>query len=155
VLEGLIFGGARGRGRAHQALITLRDPGAAILEGPSASVDVPVASPGPQEPVVTASFVGPCLEGSSTTSATADFLAREVPSAEPTAVSSAVTPVEPSAILSAVASSSEDVAHLASSITVRPSKGVRPQEPVVPSSAIVTSSGRVCLFLCNYFGLPP
>jgi hypothetical protein len=134
-----------------RALITLRDPGAAILEGPSASVDVPVASPGPQEPVMTASFVGPCLEGSST----ADFLAREVPSAEPTAVSSAVTPAKPTAIVPAVASSSEDVAHLAASIAVRPSKGVRPQEPVVPSSAIVTSSGRVCLFLCNYFGLPP
>jgi hypothetical protein len=45
-----------------RALITLRDPGAAILEGPSASADVPVASPGPQEPVVTTSLVGPYLE---------------------------------------------------------------------------------------------
>jgi hypothetical protein len=109
-----------------RALITLRDPGAAILEGPSASADVPVASPGPQEPVVTASLVGPCLEGPSTASSTADLLAREAPPAELTAVSSAVTPAEPIAISPAVASSSEDVAHLASSVTVRPSEGDAP-----------------------------
>jgi hypothetical protein len=86
---------------------------------------------------VTASLVGPCLEGPST----ADLLAREAPPAEPTAVSSAVTPAEPTAISPAVASSSEDVAHLASSVTVHPSEGMRPQEPIVPSSAIATSSG--------------
>jgi hypothetical protein len=140
-----------------RALITLHDPGAAILEGPSASADVPVAAPGPLEPVVTASLVGPCpcLEGPSTASATADLLAREAPPVEPTAVSLAVTPAEPTAISPAVASSFEDVTHLASSVTVRPSEGMRPQEPIVPSSAIVTSLGQVCLFPCNYFGLPP
>jgi hypothetical protein len=139
-----------------RALITLRDPGAAILEGPSASVDVLVASPGPREPVVATSLVGPCLAGSSTASATTDPLAREVPPAEPTAVSSAVTPAGPTAIPPAVTSSSEDVAHLASFVGVHPSEGMCPQEPIVHSSAIVTSSGRVCLFfLCTYFGLPP
>jgi hypothetical protein len=134
-----------------RALITLHDPGAAVLEGPSASVDVLVASPGPREPIVAASLIGPCLEGSSTASATADPIAQGVPPAEPTAVSSAVAPTEPSAASPAVASSSEDVAPLASSVGVRPSEGMRPQEPIVPSSAIVTSSGRVCL--CNYFVL--
>jgi hypothetical protein len=129
-----------------RALITLCDPGAAILEGPSASADVSIASPGPQEPVVTASLVGPCLEGPSTASATADLLAREAPPAEPTAVSLAVTPAEPTAISPAMASSSEDVAHLASSVTVRRSEGMRPLEPIVPLSAIATSSGQVCLF---------
>jgi hypothetical protein len=134
-----------------RALITLRDPGAAVLGGPSASVDVPVASLGPRELVVAASLIGPCLEGSSTASATADPIAREVPPVELTTVSSAVAPVEPSAASPAVVSSSEDVAHLASSVGVRSSERVRPQEPIVPSSAIVTSSGRVCL--CNYFVL--
>jgi hypothetical protein len=129
-----------------RALITLHNPGAAILEGPSTSVDVPVASPGTREPAVAASLAGPCLEGSSTASATADPLVREVPPAEPTAVSSAVTPAEPTAISPAVASSSKDVAHLASSIGVRLSEVMHPQEPIVPSSAIVTSSGRVCLY---------
>jgi hypothetical protein len=131
-----------------RALITLRDPGAAILEGPSASANVPVASPGPQEPVVTASLVGPCpcLEGPTVASATADLFAREAPPGESTAVSSAVTPAEPTAISPAVTSSSEAVARLASSVTVHPSEGMRPQEPIVPSSAIVTSSGQVCLF---------
>jgi hypothetical protein len=138
-----------------RALITLHDPGAAILEGPSASVDVPVASPGPREPVVAASLAGPCLEGSPIASTAADPLAREVPPAEPTAVSSAITPAGLTAISPAVASSSEDMAHLASSIGIRPSEGMCPQEPIVHSSAIVTSSGRVFLFLCNYFGLPP
>jgi hypothetical protein len=42
-----------------RALITLRDPDATVLEGPSASVDVSAASPGSQEPVVTASIVSP------------------------------------------------------------------------------------------------
>jgi hypothetical protein len=134
-----------------KALITLRDPGVANLEGPSASVDVPVASPGPREPVMAASLVGPCLEGSSTASASADPLAREVPLAEPTAVSSAVAPAEPSAVSPAVTASSEDVAHLAPSVGIRSSGGMRPQEPIVPSSAIVTSSGQVCL--CNYLVL--
>lgn len=45
-----------------RALITLRDPDATVQEGPSASVDVPAASPGSQEPVVTASLVSPSLE---------------------------------------------------------------------------------------------
>jgi hypothetical protein len=129
-----------------RALIILCDPGAAILEGFSASADVPVASPGLQESIVTTSLVGPCLEGPSATSATADLLAREAPLAEPTVVSSAVTPAEPPAISPAVASSSEDMAHLASSVTVRPSEGLRPQEPIVPSSAIATPPGQVCLF---------
>jgi hypothetical protein len=55
-----------------RALITLRDSSATILEDPSASADVPAASPGPQAPVMTTSLVGPCLEGPSTASATAD-----------------------------------------------------------------------------------
>jgi hypothetical protein len=124
-----------------KALITLRDPGAANLEGPSASADVPVVLPGPREPVVAASLVGPCLEGSSTASASADPLAREVPSAEPTAISSAVALAEPSAVSPAVAASSGDVAHPAPSVGVCSSGGMRPQEPIVPSSAIITSSG--------------
>jgi hypothetical protein len=131
------------------ALITFRDPGAANLEGPSASDDVPVASPSLREPIVATSPVGPCLEGSSTASASANPLAREVPPVEPTAVSSAVAPAEPSDVSPAVAASTEHMAHPSSSVVVRPSGGVRPQEPIVPSSAIVTSSGRVCL--CNYF----
>jgi hypothetical protein len=134
-----------------KALITLRDPGAANLAGPSASVDVPVASPGPREPVEAASLVGLCLEGSSTASATADPPARGVPPAEPIAVSSAVAPAESSAVSPAVAASFEDVAHRTSSVGVRPSERMCPQEPIIPSSAIVTSSGRVCL--CNYFAL--
>jgi hypothetical protein len=149
-----------------RALITLRDPDATILEGPSASVDVPAASPGSQEPVVTVSLVSPSLEGPSTASATTDLPARETHPAEPTAISSAVAPAEPTAISlavapaeptaisSAVASSSGDVAPLASTIIVQLSEGTRPQEPIVPSSAITTSlSGQVCLILFNYFGL--
>jgi hypothetical protein len=139
-----------------RALITLRDPDATILQGPSASVDVPAASPGSQELVVTASLVSPSLEGPSTASATADLPARETHPAEPTAISSAVALAEPTAISSAVASSSGDVAPLASTVIVQPSEGTRPQEPIVPSSAIATSlSGQVCLILFNYFGPLP
>jgi hypothetical protein len=125
--EGLIFGGARGCGCAIRALITLHDPDAAVLEGSSASADVSAASPGPQEPVVTASLVSPSLAGPSTSSATADLPMREAHPAEPTVISSAV------------ASSSGGVAHLASTVTVHPSEGTCPQEPIVPSSAIPTS----------------
>jgi hypothetical protein len=139
-----------------RALITLRDPGAAILEGPSALADVPAASPGPREPVVTVSLVGPCLEEPSTASAAADLSAQEARPAEPTVIPSAVAPVELTAISSDVASSSGDAAHLTSTITVHPSEGMRPQEPIVPSSAIATSlSGQVCITLCDYFGLLP
>jgi hypothetical protein len=127
-----------------RALITLRDPGAAILEDPSASADVSAASPGPQEPVVTASLVSPSMERPSITSVTADLPARETHPAEPTATSSAV------------ASSSGGVAPLASTVVAQPSEGARPQEPIVPSSAITTSlSGQVCLILFYYFGLFP
>jgi hypothetical protein len=56
-----------------RSLITLHDPDAVVLEGPSASADVPAASPGTQEPVVTASLVSPSLVGPSTASATADL----------------------------------------------------------------------------------
>ncbi|XP_025815475.1 uncharacterized protein LOC112892550 [Panicum hallii] len=45
-----------------RALITLRDPGATILEDPSVSAVVPAASPSLQAPVVTTSLVGPCLK---------------------------------------------------------------------------------------------
>jgi hypothetical protein len=139
-----------------RALITLRDPDAAVLEGPSALANVPATSPGPQEPVVTAPLVSPSLEGPSTASATADLPAREAHPAEPTVISSAIAPAEPNAISSAVASSSGGVAPLASAITIHPSGGTRPQEPIVPSLAITASlSGQVCLILCNYFGLPP
>jgi hypothetical protein len=139
-----------------RALITLRDPGAAILEDPSASADIPAASPGPQASVMTTSLVGSCLEGPSTASATADPPAQEVHPAEPTAISSAVALAGPTAISSAVASSSGGVAHVASAAAVHLSEGMHPQEPIVPSSTIATSlSVQVCLFLCNYFGLLP
>jgi hypothetical protein len=121
-----------------RALITLRDPDATVLEGPSVSVDVLAASPGLQEPVVTASIVSPPLEGSSTALATADLPARETHLAEPTAISSAIAP------------SSGDVAPPDSSPTVivQPLEGMRPQEPIASSSAIATSlSGQVCLIL--------
>jgi hypothetical protein len=119
-----------------RALITLRDPDAIVLEGPSASVDVPAASPGSQEPVVTASLVSPPLEGPSTALATADLLARETHLAEPTAISSAVAP------------SSRDMAPLVSTVIVQPSEGMHPQEPIASSSAIATSlSGQVCFIL--------
>jgi hypothetical protein len=127
-----------------RALITLRDPDATVVEGPSASFDVPAASPGSQEPVVTASLVSPPLEGPSAALATADFPARETHLAEPTAISSAVVP------------SSGDVAPLDSTIIVQPSEGMRPQEPIASSSAIATSlSGQVCLILLNYLSLFP
>jgi hypothetical protein len=42
-----------------RALITIRDLDATVLEGPSALVDVPAASPGSQEPIVAASIVSP------------------------------------------------------------------------------------------------
>jgi hypothetical protein len=140
-----------------RALITLRDSSATILEDPSASADVPAASPGPQAPVMTTSLVGPCLEGPSTASATADSPAREVRPAEPTAISSAVALAELTVTPSAVASSSGGVAHMASAATVHPSERMHPREPIVPSLAIATShSGQVCLFfLSNYFGLLP
>jgi hypothetical protein len=109
-----------------RALITLRDLDATVMEGPSASADVPAASPGSQEPVVTASLVSPSLEGPSTASATADLPARETHPAEPAAISSAVAPAEPTAISSAVASSYGDVAPLASTVIVQPSEGMRP-----------------------------
>jgi hypothetical protein len=59
-----------------RALITIHDPDAAVLEGPSASADVLAASPGTQEPVVTASLVSPSLVGPTAASATADLPAR-------------------------------------------------------------------------------
>jgi hypothetical protein len=127
-----------------RALITLHDLDAAVLEGPSALADVPAASPGTREPIVTASLVSPSLTGPSTTSAAADLPARETHLAEPT--------VAPSAI----ASSSGGMTPLASTIIVQPSEGTHPQEPIVHSSAITTSfSGQVCLILSNYFSLFP
>jgi hypothetical protein len=123
-----------------RALITLHDPDVAVLEGPSASANVPATSPGTQEPVVTASLVSPSLEGPSTASTTAVLPARETHPAEPTVVSSAVSPAEPTAISSDVASSSGDVAPLASTVIVQLSEGTRPQEPIVPSSAITPLS---------------
>jgi hypothetical protein len=127
-----------------RALITLHDPDAAVLEGPSALADVPAASPGTQEPIVTASLVSPSLTGPSTASAAADLTARET------------HPAESTAIPSAIASSSGGVTPLASTVVVQPSGGTHPQEPIVHSSAITTSfSGQVCLILFNYFGLFP
>jgi hypothetical protein len=127
-----------------RALITLHDPDAAVLEGPSASADVPATSPGTREPAVTAPLVSPSLEGPSTASATADLPARET------------HPAEPTAIPSTVASSSGDVAPLASTVIVQLLEGTRPQKPIVPSSAIITSlSGQVCLILFHYFDLFP
>jgi hypothetical protein len=127
-----------------RALITLHDPDAAVLKGLSALADVPAASPGTQEPVVTVSLVSPSLVGPSTASATADLPARET------------HPIEPTANSSAIASSSGGVTPLASIVVVQPSEGTRPQEPIVHSSAITTSlSGQVCLILFNYFGLFP
>jgi hypothetical protein len=127
-----------------RALITLHDPDAAVLEGPSALADVPAASPGTQEPIVTASLVSPSLTGPSTASVAADLPARET------------HPAEPTAIPSAIASSSGGVTPLASTVVVQPSGGTHPQEPIVHSSAITTSfTGQVCLILFNYFGLFP
>jgi hypothetical protein len=127
-----------------RALITLHDPDAAVLEGPSALADVPAASPGMQEPIVTASLVSPSLTGPSIASAAADLLARET------------HPAKPTAIPSAIASSSGGVTPLASTVVVQPSEGTHPQEPIVHSSAITTSfSGQACLILFNYFGLFP
>jgi hypothetical protein len=127
-----------------RALITLRDPGAAILANPSASAVVPAASPGPQDLVVPASLVSPSMERPSIASVTADLPTRETRPAEPTATSPAV------------ASSSGGVAPLASTVVAQPSEGACPQEPIVPSSAITTSLlGRVCLILYDYFGLFP
>jgi hypothetical protein len=127
-----------------RALITLRDPGAAILADPSASADVLATSPGPQEPVVPASLVSPSMERPTIASVTADLPARETRPAEPTATSSAV------------ASSSRGVAPLASTVVAQPPEGACPQEPIVPSSAITTSLlGWVCLILFDYFGLFP
>jgi hypothetical protein len=129
-----------------RALITLRDPDAIVLEGPSALVDVPAASPSSQEPVVTASIVSPPLEGPSTTLATADLPTRETHLPEPTAISSVVAP------------SSEEVAPPDSSptIIIQPSEGTCSQEPTAPSSAIATSlSGQVCFIIFNYFSLSP
>jgi hypothetical protein len=99
-----------------RALITLRDPDATVLEGSSALVDVPVTSPGSQEPVVTTSIVNSPLAGPSIALATADLSVREKHLPEPTVVSSAVTP------------SSQDVAPPDSSptVNVQPSEGTRP-----------------------------
>jgi hypothetical protein len=93
-----------------RALITLRDPDATVLEGSSALVDVPVTSPGSQEPVNSP------LAGPSIALATADLSVREKHLPEPTVVSSAVTP------------SSQDVAPPDSSptVNVQPSEGTRP-----------------------------
>jgi hypothetical protein len=112
-----------------RALITLRDPDTTVLEGPSALVDIPATSPGSQEPVVTASIISPPLEGPSIALATADLPARETHLPEPTAISSAVAP------------SSEEVAPPDSSPTVivHPSEGTRPQELTASSPAIATS----------------
>jgi hypothetical protein len=130
-----------------RALITLRDPGATILEDPSASAVIPTASPSPQAPIATSSPAGPCLEGPSTASAIADSPAREVRPAKPTAISSDVPLVEPTVAPSAVASSSGGAVHTASATIVHPSERTHPREPIVPSLAIATSfSGQVWLF---------
>jgi hypothetical protein len=112
-----------------RALITLRDPDATVLEGSSALVDVPVTSPGSQEPVATASIVNSPLAGPSIALATADLSVQEAHLPELTVVSSAVAP------------SSEEVAPPDSSPTVivHPSEGTRPQELTASSPAIATS----------------
>jgi hypothetical protein len=73
-----------------RALITVHDPDVAVLEGPSALADVPAASPGTQELIMTASLVSPSLTGPSTASVAADLPARETHPAEPTAIPSAI-----------------------------------------------------------------
>jgi hypothetical protein len=118
-----------------RALITLRDPGATNLEGPSASAAVPAASPGLQ-------VVGPCLEGPSPAPAIADSPAREVRSVEPIAISSAVASVGPTAAPSAVASPSGGAIHMASAATVHSSEGTHSREPIAPSLAIAASFSR-------------
>jgi hypothetical protein len=134
-----------------RTLITLRDPGATILEDPSASAVVPAASPGLQAPVVTTSLVGPCLEGPSPASATANSPAQEVRSVEPIAIASGVAPVGPTATPSAVASPSGGAVHVASAATVHSSGGTHPWEPIAPSLAIATSLSRqVCLFFVTF-----
>jgi hypothetical protein len=135
-----------------RALITFRDPGATTLEDPSASTVVPAASPSPQVPIVTSSPAGPCLEGPSTASATADSPTREVRLAKPSALSSGSPLAEPTVAPSAVASSSRGAAHMASAAVVPPSERMHPRQPIVPSLAIATSfSGQVWLFLRTYF----
>jgi hypothetical protein len=118
-----------------RALITLRDPGATNLEDPSALAAAPAASPGLQ-------VVGSCLEGPSPASAIADSPAREVRSAEPIAISSAVASVKPTAAPSAVASPSGGAIHMASAATAHSSEGTPSREPIAPSLAIAASFSR-------------
>jgi hypothetical protein len=120
-----------------RSLITPRDPDAIVLEGSSALVDIPVTSPGSQEPVVTASIVNSPLAGPSIALATVDLSVRETHLLEPTVVSSAVTP------------SSKEVAPPDSSpiVNVQTSEGTRPQEPTASSSAIATSLSREVCFI--------
>jgi hypothetical protein len=130
-----------------RALFALRDPGATTLEDPSASTVVPAALPSPQAPIVTSSPAGPCLEGPSAASATANSPAREVRPAESTAISSAIPLAEPTVAPSAVASSSEGAVQMASAAIVHLPERVHPREPIAPSLAIATSfSGQVWLF---------
>jgi hypothetical protein len=122
-----------------RALITLRDPDATVLEGPSTLVDVPVTSLGLQEPVVAASITSSPLEEPSTASATANLSARETRLPEPTVVSSATAPSSEKVIPS-------DPSFVSPAVNVHPSEGTHLQEPTTSSSAVATSlSGQVCL----------
>jgi hypothetical protein len=115
-----------------RALITLCDPDATVLEGPSTLVDVPVTSLGLQEPVVAASITNSPLEEPSTALATANLSAQETRLPEPTAVSSAAAPSFEKVI-------PPDSSFASPAVNVHPSEGTHLQELTTSSSAVATS----------------
>jgi hypothetical protein len=119
-----------------RALITLRDPDAAVLVSPSMLADVPVTSSDSREPIIATLITSSLQVGPSTILTTTGFPARETLLPEPTVVSSAVAP------------SSKEVTPPASSpvVNVPPSEGMHLQEPTASSSAVAASLSRQVCF---------
>jgi hypothetical protein len=75
------------------ALVTLRDPLRTALESPSALIDTPVIPQSLPEPIVAASIISSSLERPAVTSATTNLPSKGTRLPEPTAASSAATPL--------------------------------------------------------------
>jgi hypothetical protein len=115
-----------------RALISLRDPDPIALEGPSTLIDAPVTPQDLQEPVVTASIIGPSLERPAVASATTNPPSKETHLPEPTAASSAATP--PSDRVN-----TQEPTFAPPAVNAPPPERTCPQEPITSSSAVATS----------------
>jgi hypothetical protein len=111
------------------ALITLRDPDPTTLEGPSALIDTPITPLGLQEPVVAASIISSSLERPAIALATANLPSKGMHLPEPTAVSSATTPLSERV-------NPQEPTFASPAVNIPPPEGTRLQEPITSSSAV-------------------